>query len=141
MVPVLELRAAIVYGLSQNIPLYLLYPVCVLANLLPVPFVIAFVRNIVLWMQKRKGIVKKIADWLIMRSEKKTEMLRKYELFGLFLLVAIPLPGTGAWTGALVAGFAHTRIKKALPPIAAGVAVAGAIVTLAYKGVIHIANM
>ena len=141
MVPVVELRGAIVYGLSQNIPLYIIYPVCVLANLIPVPFVIAFMRNILLWMQKRKGVLQKAADWLITRSEKKTEMLRKYELFGLFLLVAIPLPGTGAWTGALVAGLANMRIKRALPPIAAGVAAAGIIVTLVYGGVIHIANL
>lgn len=141
LVPIIELRGAIVYGLSANIPLYVLYPLCVVANILPVPFVIVFLRSVLRFMQSRRGVLKKAADWLITRAEKKSDMVKKYEMLGLFLLVAIPLPGTGAWTGALVAGIMNMRISKALPPIAAGVAAAGVIVTLLYGGIVHIAGL
>ena len=141
MVPVIELRGAIIYGLSADIPLALLLPLCIFANLVPVPFVMAFLRSVLHWLQKRCGFLKTAADWLISQAEKKSEIVRKYELLGLFFLVAIPLPGTGAWTGAMVAGIMNMPIRKALPPIAAGVAVAGIIVTLISGGVIHIAGL
>ena len=82
-----------------------------------------------------------MAGWLIERGYKKSMMIKKYETLGLFLLVAIPLPGTGAWTGALVAALMGLRIKFALPAIGAGVAAAGVIVTLVCRGVIHIAGL
>ncbi len=141
MVPIAELRGAIPLGLAQGIPAYVLYPVCVLANMLPVPFILLFLRKILRLMQKWGGWFKKVADWLIDRGERKSDVYRKYELWGLFLLVAIPLPGTGAWTGALVAGLLRVRIKKALPAIFAGVAAAGILMLLISKGVIHIAGL
>lgn len=141
MAPVSELRGAIVYGLAQEIPALLLFPLCVLANLLPVPFILLFLRKVLAWMQHRKGWMEKAANWLIARGEAKSDLYRKYEQLGLFILVAIPLPGTGAWTGALVAGLLGLRIKKALPPIALGVVAAGVIVLLACLGVIHIAGL
>lgn len=141
MVPISELRGAIPVGLSNGIPLGLLFPVCVVFNLLPVPFIILFLRYVLKFMQKCGGFLKRIADWLIERGEKKSEAVRKYEQLGLFLLVAIPLPGTGAWTGALVAAIMHLRLKKALLPIAAGVIVAGIVTTLVYRGVIHVAGL
>lgn len=141
MIPVSELRGAIPVGMANGISPVLLYFVCVLANLLPAPILILFLRRILGWMQKCGGILKKAADWLLARGEKKTETVRKYEQLGLFILVAIPLPGTGAWTGALVAALLNMRLKKALPPITAGVAVAGVLVMLVCKGVIHIAGL
>ena len=141
MAPVSELRGAIPYGLAHDIPLGLLLPLCVAANLLPVPLIVLFLRKILAWMQRLVGKPKALAEWLIARGYKKTMMVKKYETLGLFLLVAIPLPGTGAWTGALVAALMGLRMKFALPAIAGGVAAAGVLVTLVCRGVLHIAGL
>ena len=141
MAPVSELRGAIPYGLAHDIPLGLLLPLCVAANLLPVPLIVLFLRKILAWMQRLGGKPKALAEWLIARGFKKTMMVKKYETLGLFLLVAIPLPGTGAWTGALVAALMGLRMKVALPAIAGGVAAAGVLVTLVCRGVLHIAGL
>lgn len=141
MAPVSELRGAIPYGLAHDIPLGLLLPLCVAANLLPVPLIVLFLRKILAWMQRLGGKLKALAEWLIARGFKKTMMVKKYETLGLFLLVAIPLPGTGAWTGALVAALMGLRMKFALPAIAGGVAAAGVLVTLVCRGVLHIAGL
>lgn len=141
MAPLSELRGAIPFGLAHDIPMGLLLPLCIAANLLPVPFIILFLRKVLAWMQRLGGKAEKLAGWLIERGNKKTMMVKKYETLGLFLLVAIPLPGTGAWTGALVAALMGLRMKFALPAIGGGVAAAGAIVALVCGGVIHIAGL
>ena len=141
MAPVSELRGAIPYGLAHDIPLGLLLPLCVAANLLPVPLIVLFLRKILAWMQRLGGKPKALAEWLIARGFKKTMMVKKYETLGLFMLVAIPLPGSGAWTGALVAALMGLRMKFALPAIAGGVAAAGVLVTLVCRGVLHIAGL
>lgn len=141
LAPVSELRGAIPVGLAADIPIAILYPACVLANLIPVPFVIVFLRRVLEWMQRRGGVLQKGADWLIRRGSSKSSLVKKYEMLGLYLLVAIPLPGTGAWTGALVAALLGRCIKHALPVIGAGVATAGVLVLLFCKGVIHIAGL
>ncbi len=141
MAPVSELRGAIPYGLTNDIPAALLYPSCVLANLVPVPFVILFLRQILQFMQRCGGVLKKAADWLESRGRKKSQLVKKYEMLGLFLLVAVPLPGTGAWTGALVAALLGRRIRSSMLVISGGVAVAGLITLLVCKGIIHIAGL
>ena len=141
MAPLSELRGAIPFGLAHDIPMGLLLPLCIAANLLPVPFIILFLRKVLAWMQRLGGKAEKLAGWLIERGNKKTMMVKKYETLGLFLLVAVPLPGTGAWTGALVAALMGLRMKFALPAIGGGVAAAGAIVALVCGGVIHIAGL
>ncbi|MEI3078579.1 MAG: small multi-drug export protein [Oscillospiraceae bacterium] len=103
MAPVSELRGAIPFGLAHDIPQALLYPSCILANLLPVPFVILFLRRILAWMQRKGGRLASAAGWLEKRGRAKSARIKRSELLGLYLFVAIPLPGTGAWTGALVA--------------------------------------
>ncbi len=141
MAPVSELRGAIPFGLAHDIPTAALYPLCVAANILPVPLIILFIRKILAWMQRLGGRPQAAADWLISRGLKKSMLYKKYETLGLFILVAIPLPGTGAWTGALVSALLGLRMKFALPAIAAGVAAAGVIVLLVCQGVVHIAGL
>ena len=141
MAPVSELRGAIPFGLAHDIPIAALYPLCVVANILPVPLIILFIRKILAWMQRLGGRPQAAADWLISRGLKKSMLYKKYETLGLFILVAIPLPGTGAWTGALVSALLGLRMKFALPAIAAGVAAAGVIVLLVCQGVVHIAGL
>ena len=128
MAPVSELRGAIPFGLAHDIPQALLYPSCILANLLPVPFVILFLRRILAWMQRKGGRLAAAAGWLEKRGRAKSARIKRSELLGLYLFVAIPLPGTGAWTGALIAAMLDMRMRKALPAIAAGVLTAGLLV-------------
>ena len=135
MAPVSELRGAIPFGLAHDIPQALLYPSCVLANLLPVPFVILFLRRILAWMQRRGGRLASAAGWLEKRGRAKSARIKRSELLGLYLFVAIPLPGTGAWTGALIAGLRDLRLRYALPVIGAGVAAAGIIMLALSHGV------
>ena len=141
MAPVSELRGAIPYALAQDIPLWLLLPLCIAANMLPVPFIILFLRRLLAWFQKLGGFPRRLADWLIERGLKKSMIIKKYETLGLFILVAVPLPGTGAWTGALVAALVGLRMRFALPAIGAGVTAAGVIVALVCSGVLHIAGL
>ena len=132
MAPVSELRGAIPYGLAHDIPLGLLLPLCVAANLLPVPLIVLFLRKILAWMQRLGGKPKALAEWLIARGFKKTMMVKKYETLGLFLLVAIPLPGTGAWTGSAIATlFEMNRLKAALAILLGNITAVGIMTAMA----------
>ncbi len=134
--PVLELRGAVPYGIAMDLPLLPVLVVSVLGNMLPVPFIILFIRQIFEWMKRKSAWLRGIAERLESRAHAKgNSMLVKYELLGLFILVAIPLPGTGAWTGALVAALFNLRIKNAFPAIFAGVVAAGIIMSVISYGV------
>lgn len=138
MVPVIELRGAIPYGAAQNIPIWICFFVSIVGNLIPVPFIIIFIRKIIGIMKKMSKHIRSFAEWLERKAEKNKEKVLKYEFWGLMLLVAVPLPGTGAWTGALVAAMLDMQLKRALPAIVVGVIVAGIIVSLATAGVVAI---
>ena len=139
MVPIIELRGAIPIGVGWGLSLPLVFMVCVIGNIMPVPFIMLFIRRIFEWMKARGGWMKKIVLKLEEKAEKAAKLFYKYELLGLFILVAVPLPGTGAWTGALVSAMLEIRIKAAVPVIAAGVLTAGLIMlTLSYFGLMVI---
>ena len=138
MVPVVELRGAIPYGFANGVNPVLCFILSVIGNLLPVPFVILFIRKIFEWAKKKDNFLKKPVLWLEAKAERKKGNVLKYEFWGLMVLVAIPLPGTGAWTGALVAAMLDMQLKRALPSIVLGVIAAGIVVTLATVGVIAI---
>ncbi len=124
MIPVIELRGAIPLGIGLNLHWLWVYVISVVGNLLPIPFVILLVRPIIEWLLSSKAL-RKIGLWLENRTKEKSKRLNKYKKLGLFLFVAIPLPGTGAYTGAMIAGILNMRLKDALPAILAGVIVAG----------------
>ena len=134
MVPVVELRGAIPFGVVRGLNLWTAIIASMLGNLIPVPFIILFIRKIFAWMRAHMPKL----DGLVIRREKKAEKNRaaveKYAFWGLVILVAIPLPGTGAWTGALVAAMMEIRLKRAFPAIAIGVAIAGVIVSVITYG-------
>ena len=138
MVPVVELRGAIPYGFANGVNPVLCFILSVIGNLLPVPFVILFIRKIFEWAKRKDNFLKKPVLWLEAKAERKKGNVLKYEFWGLMVLVAIPLPGTGAWTGALVAAMLDMQLKRALPSIVLGVIAAGIVVTLATVGVIAI---
>lgn len=129
MVPIIELRGAIPIGQSMGLGFWECYIFSVIGNMLPVPIILLFVRVVLNWMKGVKHL-DKIALWVEEKAKKHSGKITKYATWGLFLFVAVPLPGTGAWTGALVAALFDIRMKKALPTIFAGVVVAGLLVSL-----------
>ena len=137
MAPVVELRGAIPYGVAAGLPLWECYWLAVVGNLLPVPVILLLVRRVFAWLRTGKWWGPKIAA-LERRAHLKGQLVTKYRLAGLVLLVAIPLPGTGAWTGALVAALLDIRMKTALPAITAGVLIAGILVGLITGGVVSV---
>ena len=137
-VPIVELRGGIPYGFAQGLPWWQVYPAAVVGNMLPVPFIILGVRQVFAWLRKISPRFEGMVSRLEAKADKKAAVVQKYEMLGLCILVAIPLPGTGAWTGALVAAMLRMRLKNALPVILLGVLIAGALVTLASMGIIAI---
>ena len=141
MVPIVELRGAIPVAMAYDIPWYFAYTLAIIGNLVPVPFIIAYMKPIFAWIKKRT-FLKSLAEKVEKRTEKKAETVNKYSVLALFIFVAIPLPGTGAWTGAMIAALLDMRIKRALPAITLGVIAAGAIVTLvSYAGITLLGNL
>lgn len=134
MLPIVELRGAVPVGTALGLNPYAVLAISVIGNIIPVPFIVIFARKIIALL-KRTKFFSKIAAWLEAKAEKNKENIIKYEKLGLFIFVAIPLPGTGAWTGALVASFLDLRLKNSFIPISAGVVAAGIIMTLGSQAV------
>lgn len=138
MVPVIELRGAIPLGVLNGLDVGTAMIVSIVGNLVPVPFIIIFIRKIFKWMQTKSKALAKVVHKMEEKADKRKDQVLKYEFWGLLLLVAIPLPGTGAWTGALVAAMLDMQLKRAFPAIFLGVVIAGIIVTIATYGVASI---
>lgn len=137
MVPVVELRGAIPVGVAAGLPPAAACATAVLGNLLPVPFIMLLVRRVFDWLRGTRFFGPKIS-WLERRAHLKGRLVRKYRLLGLTVLVAIPLPGTGAWTGALVASVLDIRMRDAIPAIFLGLVIAGGIITVLTMGLVHL---
>ena len=140
MLPILEIRGAIPVGVASGLDPWLAFAVGFVGNMLPIPILILLTRKIIEWLKKHNMLVK-LTAWLENKGSKGAQKVQKYSFWGLFILVAIPLPGTGAWTGALVASLLDMRLKRALPAIAMGVAAAGLIVLLVTYGVISAGSL
>lgn len=139
MLPVIELRGAIPIGVGLGLPVWQAAVISMVGNILPAPFIIAFVRMVMDWLRERSERCARFVGWLERKGTgKKAERVRQAQFWGLMLFVAVPLPGTGAWTGALVAAMLNIRMRRALPPIVLGVLVAGLLISLATAGVIHL---
>ena len=135
MIPVFELRGAIPVGVAAGLPFWMVFLTAFLGNLLPVPFLILFTRRVFEWLRTKSALLERFVSRLEGKAATKEDLLKKYELLGLCILVAIPLPGTGAWTGSLVAAVFDIRLKHAFPAIALGVLIAGIIVSVVTYGV------
>lgn len=150
MLPIVELRGAIPYGVAIGVPLYITYIVAVIGNMLPVPFLIIFAKKILDWMStsefiskfvikfklKNKLVKLSLQDFclkIIKKADNKAAKIGKYELLGVFLFVAIPIPGTGAWTGSLIAATLRLRLIPSVIAITLGVLSSGVIMmTISY---------
>lgn len=136
MIPILELRGGLIAATLLNIPMWTAVGVCILGNLVPIPFILLFITKILDWMKDCKvGWMRRMALWLEARAlGEKSQKIRKYEFWGLVLFVGIPLPGTGAWTGSLIAALLHIPLKKAVPAILLGLILATVIMCLVSYG-------
>ena len=131
MMPILELRGGLLAAgpAILDVAMWRAIPICIAGNLLPIPFILWFITPIFNWMKGTRKL-KPLVDKLEAKAMSKSDQIEKYEFWGLLLFVAIPLPGTGAWTGALIATLLGMRFKKAFPAIALGVLVAAFIMTI-----------
>lgn len=137
MLPVIEIRGAIPIGIAQGLNPWLAYAIGVIGNMIPIPFLVLLTRHIIDWLKKHNILVR-FTSWLERKGREKSKQVIAYSFWGLLLLVAIPLPGTGAWTGALVASLLDMRLKNCLPAITLGVLIAGGIVMAVTYGVISV---
>lgn len=129
MLPIVELRGAIPYASIMDVDLLPALAVAVLGNMFPVPFILLLFRYMLKWFS-HLPVIGPMLTKMLERAEKKAESIGKYELLGVYIFVAIPLPGTGAWTGSLVANVLKLPVRKALPAILLGVLTSGLIMTV-----------
>ena len=129
MVPIIELRGGIPFGVALGLPYYLAFPAAVIGNILPAPFIIIYIRRIFQWLRAHFPRLDGMVDALERKAHLKGNKVSRYKYLGLLLFVGIPLPGTGAWTGALAAAFLDMPLRKAMPSIVLGVILAGCIMT------------
>ena len=138
MLPIVELRAGLPYGIALGLDYPLALTAALVGNMIPVPFIVVYIRRIFVWLRAHFAKMDSFITKLEEKAHLKGETVRKYGPLGLLIFVAIPLPGTGAWTGALIAALLDMRLKSAVPSIFMGVCIAATIMTLLTFGVIHI---
>ena len=135
MIPILELRGGLLVASLLHVDMWRAIPICIIANAIPVPFILLLITQIFAFMKKHNtlaGLVDRLESKAMGRSEK----IQRYEFWGLVAFVGIPLPGTGAWTGSLIAALLRIRMKKAIPAIALGLIMATVIMTVVSYGIL-----
>ena len=138
MVPVVELRLGLPYGIALGLDYPLALLAAVVGNMVPVPFIIVYIQRVFLWLRRHIPRMDRFITKLENKAHLKGETVQRVGPIGLLLFVAIPLPGTGAWTGALVAALLGMKPKTAAPCILLGVLIAAAIMTMITFCVIHV---
>ena len=136
MLPILELRGSLIVAGFLKMEFLATYIIAVLGNMLPIPFILLFIDKIFNLLKKTglKDFVVKLEN----KALSKSDQIKKYGKLGLYLFVAIPLPGTGAWTGSLIAVLLRMKMKDSLPWIFLGVLTAGLIMSLLAFGIIKV---
>ncbi len=137
MLPFVELRGAIPLGIAAGMAPWSAFAIACVGNILPIPLIILFEERLLDWMETLRPLAK-LAVRYRAKLESKTEKITKYAWWGLCFFVSIPLPGTGAWTGAAIAAILHMPLRKSVPSIAFGVMIAGILVTLAMSGLLGV---
>lgn len=135
MIPVIELRGGLPFGVALGLPPWAALLASILGNLIPLPFIVVYIRRVFQFLRRRIPRLDGMVDALERKAHLKGRKVNKYKYLGLMIFVAIPLPGTGGWTGALAAAFLDMPLRKALPSIIAGVCIAGVIVFCITYGV------
>ena len=135
MIPILELRGGLIAASLLQVPITTAIPICIIGNIIPIPFILLFIKQVFKWLKKVK-LFRGIIERLEKRAMGKSDAIRKGEFWGLALFVGIPLPGTGAWTGSLIAALLEIDIKKAVLAELVGVAIATIIMSIVSYGLL-----
>ena len=135
MIPVVELRGGIPFGVAAGLPVWAAFLAAITGNMIPVPFIIVYIRRIFQWMREKNPRLDRLVDRLEQKAHLKGKRVTKYKYLGLALFVAIPLPGTGAWTGSLAAAFLDMPLRRAIPSVVAGVVTAGLAISILTYGI------
>lgn len=136
MIPVIELRGGIPLGATLGLPWWQTFLLAVAGNMLPIPVILLFVTKVIEWMgRSRVKFFVKISGWLTRKAEKNRPKIEKYAFWGICLFVAIPLPMTGGWTGALVCAFIGEKFWRAMLSAFVGLLIAGTVMTLISYGI------
>ncbi len=135
MIPILELRGGLLAASLLKVGMAKAIPICIIGNIVPIPFILLFLKQI-FGMLKKVKLFRPLVEKLENRAMKKSGTIRKYEFLGLLLFVGIPLPGTGAWTGSLIATLLEIDIKKASLAIFLGILMATVIMTVVSYGIV-----
>ncbi len=123
MLPILELRGGLIAAALLDIPLVEAVCICFIGNLIPIPFILLLIRPVFAWL-KRTALFRPMVEKLERKAMGKSDTIRRYEFWGLLIFVGVPLPGTGVWTGALIASMLNISIKRAMPPLVLGMGMA-----------------
>ena len=128
MVPIVELRGGSPFGAALGLPPAAVMGAAIIGNMIPVPFIILFIKKIFQWMRRFEPLAKLVSHFES-KAESKSDRVTRYKKFGLCIFVAVPLPGTGAWMGALIAALLDMRLRDSFPVITLGVCIASLVVT------------
>ena len=131
--PVVELRFGLPYGILAGLSLPIAMLAAILGNMLPVPFIIVFIEQVFIWLRKHLPKMDSFITRMEKKAEAKQDLVDRYGALGLILIVAIPLPGTGAWTGSLVAALLKMKLRIAIPCIYLGIVIAAILMTVITK--------
>ena len=137
MIPILELRGGLIVSKLLEVPITTAIPLCIIGNIIPIPFILLFIKQIFKWMKKIRlfhGLVEKLEN----KAMSKSDNIKRYEFWGLVLFVGIPLPGTGAWTGSLIAALLDVDFKKAVLAELLGIAIATVIMSIFSYGLLGV---
>ncbi len=135
MVPILELRGGLIAASLLQIPIIKAIWYCVIGNIIPVPFILLLITPIFAWL-KQTSLFRPLVEKLEYKAMGKSEQIEKYQFWGLVLFVGIPLPGTGAWTGSLIASLLGVKFKKAFPAVILGIVMATIIMSIFSYGLL-----
>ena len=135
MIPILELRGGLIVSKLLEVPITTAIPLCIIGNIIPIPFILLFIKQIFKWMKKIR-LFRVLVEKLEAKAMGKSDNIRKYEFWGLVLFVGIPLPGTGAWTGSLIAALLDVDFKKAVLAELLGIAIATVIMSIFSYGLL-----
>ena len=135
MVPILELRGGLLLASILKIPMVQASIICIIGNILPIPFILLFIRQIFKWLKKTK-LFRPLIEKLEKRAMGKSDKNKRFEFWGLVFFVGVPLPGTGGWTGALIASLLEVDLKKSVPAILLGICMATVIMLIVSYGML-----
>lgn len=134
MIPLIELRGSVIVGTAFGLPWLNVLLLSIVGNLIPIPFILIFGKKLIAWL-KTLPMLARLTNWYEARLLSKSDTIQKYAFYGLWIFVGIPLPGTGAWSGSVIAALLDVPPKKAFAAVICGVITAGIIMTVGSRGV------